>query len=1126
MNRLYNNVLRCVAFAGMAVFSHSIATAQPGYATVTCSQPGTLKLSREALAAKYLTVKGDLDARDFATLKTVTVSSIHTLDLSDVRIHEYTGHDGTYPPSLSPDWIIGSGDGPVTYPADYFPSYFATETRDNSLSKYHRGSTTLTSVVIPKSLKGFMPYAFKGDKFLSELKVPEDAEHLIGYGEGVYTKDMKELVAVAPGYCGNLTVPATTTTVGDYVLYDNHLASITFEGEVLPAFGKENPIECAYVVCRDPEAFKALYPDVDCLERLDIAEVECDAPGQLMAKLGDMGFTRSDVRGVKVSGSLSYDDLTSLLSLPNLHHADLASSKVSVSGGPSLNVDNPAITYLTLPEFDSWLSFTLTDNTHFHGHLDVPECIEWVYIYAPGITSVCLPSTIWEIAEYCFDDTQIKKADLSKCSNLKKLEWVFSTCPALEEILLPTSISDIKGIQGPVKSINLPDGLKTLYSPGEWMIESLVLPQSLETLSMTSLPIATSVDASKARNLSGFYGLNNSPLLESLDISMCPVIYFNAFSADEIKAEEENVTRRRSPSKIVVTGGTRYPEPQLCALKDLRLPSTVSSFTGVANCPALENLDLMQSFRLQKIEGMNFCPNLKSISLPSSITKVSGLYNCPSMQTIKTACQTPPTVMTDAYGWTPLDFTKVSVCVPDGWTGAYRMAEGWENSREILEGGHVVTVSLDECAHLFSNNTSAVNVNGAGLYADGETAHLEAFPSSWFSASGWNLNGENHPGSSMDFAVTADMLASPVYEEDYSLCDLVLAIDAPVAQNMKMSIGSYKRNVILNGNMINNYYYNDFNETMLSFSLEEGTNTLAINGDFVILQFDQDNGVGSGDHFAIVSFDINNKNSLRYLYPTYFKMDRLEIKDNSAFAYLASRGENQIKEVVVDNCPMLDGISLWDCGMERLSLSDIPLRDLRVARNNLTELDLTEFKSLEHLEAQRNRLVEFKMDAPNCRSLYLDYNPMAFSTLTQQMYDIYMRNGVSEIQFTIEDKDINPVGSVDLSAQMYAPGSDVKTDVQINWQPGVEIGDGVFRIEAGRYTYVDLTNDAFPGLKYSTYFYLDSSGVEEVAGEDVDQSAPVEVYDIQGRKVNGSESHLPAGLYIIRQGGKVRKVMK
>lgn len=1124
MDKLYR-ILKGAVIAGMVLVCHAAALAQPGHAVITCTEPGTLRLSKEALAAKYLTVKGDLDARDFATLKTVTVSSIHTLDLGDVRIHEYTGHDGTYPPSLSPDWIVGPGDGPVTYPADYFPSYFATETRDNSLSKYHMGSTTLTSVVIPRSLKGFMPYAFKGDKFLSELKVPEGSEYLVGYGEGVYTKDKKELVAVAPGYCGHLSVPAATTSVRDYVLQDNHLASITFEGEGFPAFGKENPLECAYVVCGQPEAFNSIYPDVDCFERFEIVEVECDAPGQLMAKLGDMGFTRSDVRGVKVSGSLGYDDLTSLLALPNLHHADLASAMVSESEGQNLRVDNPAMTYLTLPEFDSWLSFTLTDNTHFHGHLDVSERIEWVDIYALGVSSVVLPSSIWEIAEYCFDETQIKKADLSKCSYLKKLKYVFRTCPALEEIFLPTSISDITGIQGPVKSINLPDGLKTLYSPGEWMIESLVLPQSLETFSLTSLPIATSVDASKARNLNGFYGLNNSPLLESLDIATCPVIYFNAFSADEIKAEEENVARRRSPSKIVVTGGTRYPEPKLCALKDLRLPSTLGSFVGVTNCHALENLDLIHCFRLQQIEGMNFCPNLKSISLPSSITKVNGLYNCPSMQTIKTACQTPPAVMTGTYGWTPLDFSKVSAYVPKGRTGAYRMAEGWENCREILEGGHVVTISLDECAHLFSNNTSAVNVNGAGLYADGETARLEAFPSAWFSASGWNLNGEWHPGSSMDVAVTADMVASPVYGEDYSLCDLVIAIDAPVAQNMKLNIGSYKRNVILNGNLINNYLYDNFNDTQLSFYLEEGTNTLAINGDYVILQFDQDNGVGKDDHFAITSFDINNKNSLRYLYPTYFKMDRLEIKDNSAFGYLASRGENQIREVVVENCPQLDEISLVRCGLENLSMTGIPIKYLGVWNNNLTSLDLTEFRSLIYVDAESNRLVDFKMDAPECEYLYLSDNPMAFSTLTPQMYDIYMRNGIYEIGFIIEDSDIDPAGSVDLSAQMFPPECGARTNVQINSQPGQEVGNGVFKVVPGRTSYIYLTNDAFPGLRYAASIYLDNSGVEGTE-TDADQSAPVEVYDIQGRKVNAAESRLPAGLYIIRQGGNARKVMK
>lgn len=50
------------------------------------------------------------------------------------------------------------------------------------------------------------------------------------------------------------------------------------------------------------------------------------------------------------------------------------------------------------------------------------------------------------------------------------------------------------------------------------------------------------------------------------------------------------------------------------------------------------------------------------------------------------------------------------------------------------------------------------------------------------------------------------------------------------------------------------------------------------------------------------------------------------------------------------------------------------------------------------------------------------------------------------------------------------------------------------------------------------------SAVEDMF--DGGSTLPVEVYDLQGRKIAASEDGLPSGLYIIRQSRDVRKVMK
>lgn len=91
------------------------------YAVVHCEEPGNLTLTREAYYSPNLKIVGNIDARDFKTLKQVTINVTRTLDLSEAVIHEYTGRDGCMAPGLQPDWMVGDGEGAVTYDANMFP---------------------------------------------------------------------------------------------------------------------------------------------------------------------------------------------------------------------------------------------------------------------------------------------------------------------------------------------------------------------------------------------------------------------------------------------------------------------------------------------------------------------------------------------------------------------------------------------------------------------------------------------------------------------------------------------------------------------------------------------------------------------------------------------------------------------------------------------------------------------------------------------------------------------------------------------------------------------------------------------------------------------------------------------
>lgn len=52
------------------------------------------------------------------------------------------------------------------------------------------------------------------------------------------------------------------------------------------------------------------------------------------------------------------------------------------------------------------------------------------------------------------------------------------------------------------------------------------------------------------------------------------------------------------------------------------------------------------------------------------------------------------------------------------------------------------------------------------------------------------------------------------------------------------------------------------------------------------------------------------------------------------------------------------------------------------------------------------------------------------------------------------------------------------------------------------------------------------SEIKDVFADDLDSSIPTEVFDLHGRKVANDETELPAGIYVIKQGDNVHKILK
>ena len=121
------------------------------------SQPGSLhdELGSKLASVTKLIITNFIDARDFKTMRD-EMPLLSELDLSDAVIVEYSGTDGTG----------GYGSPFETYPANTFP--FDAFYNNNTF----QGKTSLTKVILPKSITAIGARAFQGCNGLTSISIP------------------------------------------------------------------------------------------------------------------------------------------------------------------------------------------------------------------------------------------------------------------------------------------------------------------------------------------------------------------------------------------------------------------------------------------------------------------------------------------------------------------------------------------------------------------------------------------------------------------------------------------------------------------------------------------------------------------------------------------------------------------------------------------------------------------------------------------------------------------------------------------------------------------------------------------------------------------------------------------
>lgn len=1074
MNRFITGRLCALSAAVMAAVA---AVASADVVTLRSPGPGQLRLTPESYIATRLKVTGRIDARDFETMKPATMSVTQELDLSEAVIEE--SRDGGCFSPVVPDWIVGKTPT-HDYPADMIPVHAFTMVGDNSVTKWQYGSSSLTRIILPETIRAVDDDAFYGMTHLTEIELPGGSTSARCVDNALYDYETTRLVGIVPNYKDCLVLPATVTAVADSVLDGAVLRGIEIKSRAKVDFGRQGQFRCPYVIADNPADYEGVFGDADVTTGITETVADGVTPGTLARAVGDMGQRAADVRSLTVSGTVDGSDMDWIAALPNLHFLDL--SDAEFTGGSLRLRDNSSICAVRLPSGS--YSLYIEDCPFLGGQLDVPEGVTAVACKdVPMITGVRLSSTVSQMAEGSFSGSLVEKADLSACAGLTEIAG-FTGCARMRTLLLPQGLQVLSGVSGPVAEVELPGGLRQLSVSG-WNVESLVLPAGLESLSISHMLRLKDFDASHASSLREATGPDYCPLLETVDYSATPLRRFYGVSFD-VLPDDDAPAAYRTPACVVVTGGGHN---SVChsSLRTLRLPSTLEEIVGdgIDGCSRMEELDLGACSRLTSVGGgIRRMGSLRVLRLPADISYIGAIYGCPALTDIYVAADKAAPEMGDAPEEGALE--AVALHVPSGSRGLYYSDLQWSRCREIEEYGYTVrTVSARE----------DVPLAGAGLYPFGAAVTVSgpaALPSGVdnYVLSAWNIGGTAYTPAdgSVTFTPQANTVAEAVYAEGVPSLergDAVLTLNA--ARDMTLRVSGNAGFTV----------YNDAGRcaagdggSAVSVPVPAGESRLALSCDGVT-QLEIGGWDFDGDGLSVGLMEVRDMPDLSALTVSNVGCGALRLDGCGALGSLDCSG-NDIKTLDLSRCPALwsldcsnNAIESLDLGACRqletlycygnmlgsLSLEASPLlRYLNCNMNRLAALDAGGLDRLVSLACENNRITSLKVPSGGpLEFVAASGNSFAFSQVTPWLADLMIRSNSgfgSYVSTYVPPADLFCGDMLDLSGEMAAAdGSPVEIAVRCDGS-AVTAGGGKYLMEhTGTYD-VRMSCAAMPGLTF------------------------------------------------------------
>lgn len=536
----------------IALFILCLYIALSGYALTVTSTAGGLATAitnagQTLTSVTTLTVSGTMDARDFATIKSMT--ALYSLDLKNVSIEAYlTNPANKIPAKAFASWselrsvVLPNGTTEIGSTAFEYNKYlysvtmptglitigdqafigcgFQSITIPNTVTSIGESAfeacDSLYSVSIPSSVTTIGPSAFSYCNSMVSVSIPASVTSIDNAAFGscpalisvdannpnyssvdgvLFNKAKTTLITCPISKMGVYTIPSTVTLLDGYSFYDcNGLTTIITQSATAIALNSTylfNGLDTASLVIKVPVGAVAAYRAADGWKSF-VNIVENGAVG---AKTVNVLSTAGGLKSAVVSAGTALTDVKRIIISGQVDARDFAAMRDNMPALRTVDLRNCSIvaysgTLGTVSSQHNYAANRLPDYAFTKSKLD----------------SIYLPSSATSTGITSFDNSTLSFIDLAHVDTIGM--ETFNNCNQLKKIDLPSSLkvmgqyafSNCRYLTG----IKIPQGVTSIDSwtfQSDSSLTSISLPNTLKFIGewglaltgITSLTIPTSV---------------------------------------------------------------------------------------------------------------------------------------------------------------------------------------------------------------------------------------------------------------------------------------------------------------------------------------------------------------------------------------------------------------------------------------------------------------------------------------------------------------------------------------------------------------------------------------------------------------------------------------------------------